>query len=416
VRVFRLLLAPLLVATAFAVPSRAVAPPPLARAAVGSVAGSLTRTYAVPPGTLLAGVTWRSGTLAVSMLRDGAWQPVEAGDDEGATRRGTEPVDVRRLGSLVLRLSGRADGVAVEFADGRASSSSTVAPRVLPRLGSVVTRRGWGADERLRSGRVKYARPRAVVVHHTVTANDYTQAEAASYVRAVYAYHTRSRGYSDIAYNLIVDRFGTVYEGRAGDFARGVVGAHTSGYNTGTLGVSLLGNFDTVALPAEAADAVARAGAWAAERWSFDPRGTVQLGSRTVSRMPGHRDLGTTACPGRYAYSSLPAIRESAWHRLAAVFSPVVVRGAPVHAPEPVTVSATLDHAAAWTATISAYGHPLATATGRGRAVAVSWNGLVAGLPAPPGARYEYALTADDGVHGPSDPVTGSFDVGLPKV
>jgi hypothetical protein len=67
-------------------------------------------------------------------------------------------------------------------------------------------------------------------------------------------------------------------------------------------------------------------------------------------------------------------------------------------------------------ATISAYGHVVARASGRGRGVSVSWNGLVAGVPAPPGLSYDYVLTADDGVHGPSDPVSGTVEVGLPAV
>jgi uncharacterized protein with LGFP repeats len=321
--------------------------------------------------------------------------------------------------ALVLRLDGLADDVSVDFAGAGSASASSRASgtRTLPRVGEVVTRAGWGADERLRSGRPSYAAVRAVVVHHTVTSNDYTREQAPGYVRAVYAYHTRSRGYSDIAYNLLVDRFGTVYEGRAGDVTRGVVGAHTSGYNTGTLGVSLIGNFDTVELPAEAADAVSRVGAWAAERWSFDPRAKVTLRSKTVGRLAGHRDLGTTACPGRYAYGALPAIRADAWHRLAAVFGPVVVSGAPVHTPRPVTVSSTLDHAADWVATISVRGHALSVATGHGRVASVSWDGtLASGLPAPPGLTYEYLLTADDRVHGPSEPVSGTFEVGLPSV
>jgi uncharacterized protein with LGFP repeats len=330
---------------------------------------------------------------------------------------------------------GAVSGVRLDFVGGSGSSTSsanTTGTRTLPRLGSVVTRAGWGADERLRSGRVTYTTPTALVVHHTVTTNDYTQAQAASYVRAVYTYHTRSRGWSDIGYNLLVDRFGTVYEGRYGDFARGVTGAHTAGFNQGTIGVSLLGNYDVVQPPAAVLAALGRAGAWVAERWGFDPRGTVTLTSHgsprfragthvTVSRMPGHRDLGQTACPGRYAYAALPDVRTDAWHRLAAVFSAATVTGAPVHSPNPVTISATLDHSAHWAAQIEQPdGTVLVIARGIGTKVSVTWdgrlpNGLPA-LPAPPGTTYAYGLYADDHLHGPSDPVRGTFDVGLPAM
>jgi uncharacterized protein with LGFP repeats len=404
----------LVVASFLVAPSRA-ATPDVVRRLVGTLTGTVTRTYRVPDGALLAGVTWRSGDVSAAVLRDGRWEALERGDDEPGSRPGTEPVGVERL--LVLRMSGRAEGVAVEFAGGGSSSAApAVAPRRIPRLGDVVTRRGWGADERLRSGRVKYTTPAALVVHHTVTANDYPREKAASYVRAVYAYHTRSRGWSDIGYNLLVDRFGTVYEGRYGDFTRGVVGSHTANYNANTIGVALVGNFDTVALPPATQDAVARAGAWASEHWRFDPRATVRLRGRTVSRMPGHRDLGTTACPGRYTYAALPALRKAAWHKLAPVFGRATVNGAPLHSPRPVTVSASLDAPAYWTATIYVRDTRLAVASGRGRTASVAWDGtLDSGLPAPPGT-YDYVLTADDRVHGASAPVSGTFEVGLPAL
>jgi hypothetical protein len=430
-------LRPLLVAASLllplaAIPARAAAPFAFARVTVGAVATTAERTYAVPRGALLAGVTWASGDAEVYVRRGaGAWEPLENDAEQAGERPGTEPYWLGRgLAPVAVRVvpHGRVTGVTVDFAGsapGGATKTAQPETRALPRLGAVVTREGWGADERLRHGTPKYTTPGAVVVHHTVTSNDYTQAEAASYIRAVYAYHTRSRGWSDIGYNLIVDRFGTVYEGRYGGFDRGVVGAHTAGFNEGTTSVSLLGNYDVVQPPAAVVAAVARAGAWAAERWHFDPRSTVTLrsagsprfraGTRvTVSRMPGHRDLGTTACPGRYAYADLPAIRDAAWHKLAAVFSTPAVDGAPVHSPKPVTVRASLDHTASWAATITSQGQELVVARGVGRSVAVSWDGrLPGGLPAMPGT-YDYTLYADDHVHGPSDPVSGTFEVGLP--
>ena len=416
----RSFLAALLLAGAFVVPPSSASAPDFVRRTVGSLTGTTTRTYAVPAGALLAGVSWRSGSVTASVLRNGTWEAVERGHDDGdAARFGTEPVPVAGLRVLVVRMSGRAEDVAVDFAgagsEAPASSSSTVR-RTVPRLGTVVTREGWGADERLRSGSPTYTSVRAVVLHHTVTPNDYSREEAPGYVRAVYAYHTRSRGWVDVGYNLIVDRFGTVYEGRAGDFTRGVVGSHTARYNANTIGVSLLGNFDTVPLPGAARDAVARAGAWASERWSFDPRATVALRSKTVRRIAGHRDLGTTACPGRYAYAALPDVRRAAWHKLVPVFGPPTVNGAPVRSPKPVTVSARLSDTAFWTATIYVEDRVLALARGKGRTASVSWDGrLSTGLPAPPGV-YEYTLTADDRVHGHSDPVSGTFEVGLPAI
>jgi hypothetical protein len=414
-------------------PSRAAAPFSFARLSLGRVAAPVEQTYAVPSGALLAGVTWSSGTASVSLRRGlGAWETLENEAGEAGARPGTEPA---WLGAPVVTFrivpSGVVPDVTVDFVGASSPSSASSAPatRTLPRIGAVVTRPGWGADERLRRGGVERTTVRALVLHHTVTANDYSPAQAASYVRAVYAYHTRSRGWSDIGYNLLVDRFGTVYEGRYGDFAKGVKGSHTAGFNDGTLGISLLGNYDAVETPAPMLAAVARIGAWAVERWHVDPRTSVTLtsagsprfarGSRvTVSRLSGHRDLGTTACPGRYAYAHLPYLRAESWHLLRAYFGKEVVNGAPVRSPKPVTVKATLDHAAWWSAAISTGdGDVVAAVHGHGRTASVSWDGVLPnGLPALPFMTFTYTLRADDHVHGASDPVVGTFEGGMPSV
>lgn len=435
-RVRSLLAAASLTLAAFAVPARAAAAPfAFARVAVGSVTAPVERTLAVPRGAVLAGVTWGSGRLTVSAKPAlGAWEELENDPVELGGRPGTEPYWLDSAASAVtFRLAGTASDVRVDFVGaGRPAAQPEAAAErwTLPRLGTVVRRAEWGADERLRSGGVSYMTPKALVVHHTVTRNDYTAAEAPGLIRAVYAYHTRSRGWDDIGYNLLVDRFGTVYEGRYGGFHRGAIGTHTAGFNSETLGISLLGNYEEVDTPAPVTAALGRAGAWMVERWDVDPRGRVTLTSRgsqrfprgsrvTVSRMPGHRDLGITACPGRHAYGRLPAIRVDAWRRLRAYFSKPVVTGAPVRSPEPVTVSATLDHRAAWRAVITTDDgtQTLAVASGRGTKVGVSWNGVLpSGLPALPGMTFRFRLTADDGVHGVSDPAAGTFEGGFPTL
>ena len=439
-RVRHLLAAATVVLSTAAVPAFSAAPAPFAfaRTSLGTVRTSLDRTLAVPAGALLAGVTWGSGDAAVS-VREGldGWEELENDPRELGGRPGTEPYWLARDARvLMVRVAGSATDVRVDFVGAgpdspstSSSSSGTAGSFTLPRLGSVVTRAGWGADESQRSGGVSYMTPQALVVHHTVTRNDYTQAEAAGIIRAVYGYHTRSRGWDDIGYNILVDRFGTVYEGRYGGFHRGAIGTHTAGFNSQTLGISLLGNYEEVDTPAPVTAALGRAGAWMSERWKIDPRGRVTLTSRgsprfprgarvTVSRMPGHRDLGQTACPGRYAYAQLPNVRADAWRRLRAVFSKPVVTGAPVRSPEPVKVTATLSHAASWRASIfTDDGERIATATGRGTKVAVSWDGVLAnGLPALPGMTFSYRLAADDGVHGGSDPVSGTFEGGFPNL
>lgn len=431
----RLALALSLIGVGFAVPASVAAPFSFSRVLVGTVSAPSSRTFVVPRGAVLAGVTWGAGSLAVSARPAlGTVEELENDPAELGGRPGTEPYWLDpSVRAVTFSFAGDASDVRVDFVGaGTSSSSSSGSAKSfsVPRIGSVVTRAGWGADERWRSGSASYMTPKALVVHHTVTRNGYAAAEAPGLIRAVYAYHTRSRGWDDIGYNLVVDRFGTVYEGRYGGFQRGVIGTHTAGFNSSTLGVSLLGNYDEVDTPAPMVDAVARTGAWLAERFRLDPRSRVTLtsagsprfprGARvTVYRMPGHRDLGKTACPGRYTYERLAAIRSTAWRKLRAVYAKPVVTGAPVRSPEPVTVSATLSHAARWRATITTDDgtEVLATEHSFGKRAVVSWNGVLAnGLPALPGMRFRYVLTADDGVHGASDPVSGTFDGGLPQL
>lgn len=186
----------------------------------------------------------------------------------------------------------------------------------------VITRAGWGADESLRDWEPEYRPVEKIVVHHTVTPNDYAEDEAAKWVRAIYYYHAVSLGWGDIGYNYVVDRFGNVYEGRYG--GPGVVGAHVYSYNDGSVGVALMGthgNMSTAQEPTQAAwDAVARLSAWESSRSFIHPLERSRLGQATTDNLAGHRDYppNQTSCPGDLAYARLPALRQAVWDRLAA--------------------------------------------------------------------------------------------------
>ena len=95
-----------------------------------------------------------------------------------------------------------------------------------------------------------YGTIKAGFVHHTVDANSYTSAQVPAIIRGIYSFHTKSRGWSDIGYNFLIDRFGRTWEGRAGGVDQPVIGAHTGGYNSQLFGAAAIGTFNTTTPPA----------------------------------------------------------------------------------------------------------------------------------------------------------------------
>jgi hypothetical protein len=178
----------------------------------------------------------------------------------------------------------------------------------------IYSRAQWGADERLRDkSSLHYYEIHAAFVHHTVNANDYTRAEVPGILRGIYAYHTQSRGWSDIGYNFLVDRFGRIWEGRYGGVDRPVVGAHTLNYNDYAFAMSAIGNYDIKQPRDVMLQAYGTLFAWKLSLHGIDASSTKQwVGSRYFEAINGHRDAGQTACPGRYLYAKLPLIREYA--------------------------------------------------------------------------------------------------------
>ncbi len=200
----------------------------------------------------------------------------------------------------------------------------------------VISRLQWGADESIRfkpNGTEKGLRTfyptKKLIVHHTVTANN--DPDPAGTVRAIYEYHVQSRDFQDIAYNFLIDAAGQIYKGRysgpqnttdqdtpTGEDpqGRGVTGAHTGGYNSGTMGVAILGTYTSTPITAATQGALVEHLAWEAERHLLDPMGTSQFTNpasgetNTAGNISGHRDWGSTECPGGSLYAQLPTIRQ----------------------------------------------------------------------------------------------------------
>jgi len=202
--------------------------------------------------------------------------------------------------------------------DSRATTSGVSAAAVSPApypQPAIITRRAWGADESLRDYNPDCSVPsytstiRAGFVHHTAGSNTYSAAESAGLVRAMYAFHVKSRGWCDLGYNFLVDRYGRVFEGRYGGVHVPVLGAHTGGYNTNSFGVSLMGEFTSTEPTAEIMESTARVLAWKLDGHYRNPRGTTVLGDKTFNVIAGHRDATATECPGARVYARLPWLR-----------------------------------------------------------------------------------------------------------
>ncbi|MGM0617836.1 MAG: N-acetylmuramoyl-L-alanine amidase [Actinomycetota bacterium] len=176
----------------------------------------------------------------------------------------------------------------------------------------IVTREEWGANE----GWVKRSPSIAskidhVVVHHTANGNDYSREDGPALVRSIHYWHTQANGWNDIGYNMLVDRYGVVYEGRAGGLDRAVVGAHAAGFNTGSFGISVIGNFDQADIPNAAYASLVQSIGWKMRLhgMNLSPSRTFTKNGKVVNTISGHRDVGYTACPGRYLYQRLDTLR-----------------------------------------------------------------------------------------------------------
>lgn len=200
--------------------------------------------------------------------------------------------------------------------------TAVTAPGVPPHI---IGRAQWGADESMRCPAVYDAGIRAGIVHHTAGSNDYAPEDSAGIVRSIYEYHTRTLGWCDIAYNALVDKYGQVFEGRAGGMDRPVEGAHTGGFNRDTWGVAMMGNFDAVPPTPIQLRTTGRLLGWRLGLDRIDPHGTVVLASEggsfthfprgatpTLPAIFTHRDVGNTDCPGNAAYAEMGRLRDIA--------------------------------------------------------------------------------------------------------
>ncbi|MEV0635775.1 peptidoglycan recognition protein [Streptomyces sp. NPDC050619] len=228
--------------------------------------------------------------------------------------------------ALVLCASGIEHTVAAKSAQRAHAGRPTAAPHSVTRP-RIVPRTAWLNDATRRAQPAPRYDDRvvAVFIHHTDSPGAYDCAEAPRIIRYLYTGQTGAREWDDIGYNFLVDRCGTIYEGRAGGTDRPVTGAHTQGFNHRTVGIAALGTFTAgVPVPKVMTDAIAHLAAWKLGMADVDPRARVRLvssnnlsryASGTAATLPavaGHDEGYMTSCPGAALRAHLPEIRNLA--------------------------------------------------------------------------------------------------------
>ena len=388
----------------------------------------------------MVGFTWRDGVrppkILVRFRGKGGWSPwrsapllrdlPDPSTGEGIGKAGTSPlvvepsdgVQVQVSGSLPPELSITLIHAAAIAGDARLVAGSTSRSQLRtaqPRtaelgaaaLGvavpSIYTRAQWGADESWRDGQPRYNTTILQAhVHHSASGNGYAQADVPALIRSFYKYHTHSLGWSDIAYNFLVDSFGTIWEGRYGGIDLPVRGAHTLGFNASSTGFCVIGNFESVLPSQPTLDSLAKLAAWKLSMYARDPLGWTQVTSEGSDKFPkgnvvtlpvidGHRDTNDTACPGGNLYAQLAAVRAAT----AGVISAATLKLKTPYAVKGRTVM----------------GHTLTVGNGKFKptTAAVTYQWLRAGVPITGATAATYVLTAEDVAQLMGVVVTGSL-------
>ena len=176
----------------------------------------------------------------------------------------------------------------------------------------IASRKDWGAKESLRKGSPQYAsKVKATIIHHTAGSNSYSAADVPGILRGIYSFHTKGRGWADVGYNVLVDKYGRAWQGRAGDIKRAVIGAHAANYNTGTFGISVMGSYDSKAPSDAALRTVEQVIAWKFSLDGVKAKGKATVNGRSINTISGHRDVGSTTCPGDAFYAKFGSIRSN---------------------------------------------------------------------------------------------------------
>ncbi|TAF97494.1 MAG: hypothetical protein EAZ32_02950 [Cytophagia bacterium] len=152
-----------------------------------------------------------------------------------------------------------------------------------------------------------------IIVHHEAGSN--TPSNFTNVVRNIYVFHTQTNGWNDVGYNFLVAQDGTVFEGRDGQGrldGDNVQGAHFCGFNAGTMGICLLGDYMTAQPPAPALASLTKLVAWKMKKENLVEPGSRSLhasSGKNLAVLSAHRDGCATSCPGDNLYARLEQLR-----------------------------------------------------------------------------------------------------------
>ncbi len=288
----------------------------------------------------------------------------------------------------------------------------------------IITREEWGANEAIRRNKKKGPKiadnVHLAIVHHTAGTNSYSRSQSAAIVRGIETYHVLGNGWDDIGYNFLVDKYGQIFEGRYGGMEKAVAGAHAMGFNFGSVGVSLLGNYNGAGLTAAERASLVNLLAWRLDLAHLDPLShvtRVSTGNPEYAKgtsvdlrgISGHRDTYPTSCPGNSVYAQLPSItRQVAATGLPKIYSPVILGALGGN----VRFTAKLSSAVPWTVTVvDSLSRTVASGTGTSKALDWTWD---ASRVVP--GRYTYTIAAGGVGAAGARPVRGVIGTSLPPL
>ena len=246
-----------------------------------------------------------------------------SGDPGSVTRVNLTFMDVTDLNAgpaarLLSDLIGAFQDLARSYADAAPVGST-----------KILTRQDWAADESLMSWPARYQRVQKFVVHHTVT--DDGGSNVAATIRSIYYYHAVTRGWGDIGYSYLVDKYGNIWTGRQG--GDNTIAGHAYGWNNGSIGVAAIGDYSIQQPTSALQGAIANLIAIKSTQFGIQPYGNDTFTHQEQSpdgtwvnitsnppNVQGHRDCnyilsqhgGQTSCPGNGIYNMLDGLRRLA--------------------------------------------------------------------------------------------------------